>query len=74
MSGMTGDRHFWVYILANRIGGTFHIGVTNDLRRRVFEHREGFIRDFTSEHKVTRLIYYEQFDDPENAIRREKRL
>lgn len=51
-----------------------YIGVTNDLRRRVFKHREGFIRGFTSEHKVTRLIYYEQFDDPEKAIRREKRL
>jgi putative endonuclease len=68
------DRHYWVYVLASRIGGTLYIGVTNDLVRRVYEHREGFVEGFTARYKVTRLVYYEQFDDAENAIRREKRL
>jgi putative endonuclease len=66
--------NYWVYILASRIGGTLYIGVTNDLVRRVSEHREGLVEGFTKRHKVKRLIYFEQFDDIENAIRREKRL
>jgi len=65
---------YWVYILANRIGGTLYVGVTNDLVRRVSEHREGLTEGFTKKHNVHRLIYFEQFDDIENAIRREKRL
>jgi putative endonuclease len=68
------DRHYWVYILASRIGGTLYIGVTNDLVRRVYEHREGLVEGFTAQYKVTRLVYYEQFDGAENAIGREKRL
>ena len=65
---------YWVYILASRIGGTLYIGVTNDLVRRVHEHRERFSDSFTKKYDVHRLVYFEQFDDPENAIRREKRL
>ena len=65
---------YWVYILANRVGGTLYIGVTNDLVRRVSEHREQLAEGFTKKHNVHRLIYFEQFDDIENAIRREKRL
>jgi putative endonuclease len=69
-----GARSFYVYILASRIGGTLYIGVTNDLVRRVFEHRLKQVKSFTKEHGVHRLVYFEQFDDAENAIRREKRL
>jgi putative endonuclease len=65
---------YWVYILASRIGGTLYIGVTNDLVRRVHEHRERFSNGFTKKYDVHRLVYFEQFDDAENAIRREKRL
>lgn len=71
---MKRDRRYWVYILASRIGGTLYIGVTNDLVRQVYEHREVFVEGFTAQYKVTRLVYYEQFDDIENAIKREKRL
>ncbi|MGI8526175.1 MAG: GIY-YIG nuclease family protein [Pseudolabrys sp.] len=71
---MTAARNFWVYILASKIGGTLYVGVTNDLVRRVYEHREGFAEGFTKKHNVHRLIYFEQFDDIKNAIRREKRL
>lgn len=66
--------HYWVYILASRIGGTLYIGVTNDLVRRVYEHRQGLVEGFTKKHGVYRLIHFEQFEDVENAIRREKRL
>ncbi|MCW5690096.1 MAG: GIY-YIG nuclease family protein [Pseudolabrys sp.] len=69
-----GQKGYWVYILASRIGGTLYIGVTSDLVRRVYQHREKHGRGFTQRYDVTRLVHFEQFDDPENAIRREKRL
>jgi putative endonuclease len=67
-------RHFYVYILASKIGGTLYIGVTNDLIRRVAEHRLKVVESFTEKYDVVRLVYFEQFDDAENAINREKRL
>ncbi|MCK1398287.1 GIY-YIG nuclease family protein [Bradyrhizobium sp. 4] len=69
-----GTRHYYVYILASKIGGTLYIGVTNDLIRRVAEHKSKVIESFTEKYDVARLVYFEQFDDPENAIKREKRL
>jgi putative endonuclease len=69
-----GARSFYVYILANRIGGTLYIGVTNDLIRRVYEHKSGAAERFTKRHDVNRLVYFECFDEIEQAIHREKRL
>jgi putative endonuclease len=69
-----GARSFYVYILANRIGGTLYIGVTNDLVRRVSEHKSNVAKSFTKRHDVNRLVHFECFDDIEQAIRREKRL
>ena len=66
--------NFYVYILASKVGGTLYVGVTNDLIRRVGEHRLKAVKGFTKTYDVVRLVYFEQFDDPENAIRREKRL
>jgi putative endonuclease len=63
-----GARGFYVYILASRIGGTLYIGVTNDLVRRIGEHKLKIAESFTKKHGVTRLVYFE------SAIRREKRL
>lgn len=71
---MSAERYFWVYILASDIGGTLYIGVTNNLIRRIYEHRNDVIPGFTKKYGVHRLVYYEQFFDIENAIRREKRL
>jgi putative endonuclease len=65
---------FYVYILANRIGGTLYIGVTNDLIRRVYEHKTKAAEGFTKAYGVDRLVYYEFFDSIEHAIHREKRL
>ena len=48
--------------------------MTNDLIRRVFEHKSKFVRGFTKKYDVVKLVYYEQYDDIENAIQREKRL
>jgi putative endonuclease len=68
------SRAYWVYILASDVGGTLYIGVTNDLVRRIYEHRTNAIRGFSQRYAVHRLVYYEQFDQIEFAIQREKRL
>jgi len=68
------DRSYYVYILTNRKDGTLYIGVTNDLIRRVYEHRKGAISGFTKKYNLKHLVYFEAFDDPENAILREKRM
>ena len=69
-----GPRQYYVYILASRIGGTLYIGVTNDLIRRVAEHRLKVAESFTKRYDVTRLVYFEVFEEIEKAIHREKRL
>ena len=65
---------FWVYMLASRPGGTLYVGVTNDLIRRTYEHRNGMVAGFTRRHGVKRLVYFEQYDDPSAAIQREKNI
>jgi putative endonuclease len=68
------ERSYWAYVLASRIGGTLYVGVTNDLVRRVYEHRMGLAQGFTKTYGVHRLVYFEQYSDIEAAIVREKRL
>ena len=63
-----------VYIMASGRNGTLYIGVTSDLMRRVWEHREGLVRGFTRDHAVTRLVYTEAFERIEDAIAREKAM
>jgi len=65
---------YWVYILASGRNGTLYVGVTNDLARRVQEHREGAVPGFTRTYGVTRLVHAEPYDDIRIAIEREKRL
>jgi putative endonuclease len=65
---------YYVYILASERNGTLYIGVTNDLARRVWEHREGLVPGFTKTYGVRRLVYYEIFEDVRVAIDRETRL
>jgi putative endonuclease len=64
----------WVYIMSNRPNGTLYLGVTNDLARRAFEHREGRIRGFTQYYGLKRLVWYEPHDDIRTAIQREKAM
>ena len=68
------QKSYWVYILASQLGGTLYIGITSDLVGRVYRHKSQQQRGFTKRYHVNRLVYFEQYDDPENAIRREKRL
>jgi putative endonuclease len=65
---------FWVYILASRPGGTLYVGVTNNLIRRVYEHRNSLVEGFTRRYGVKKLVYYEQHDTAVSAIQREKNI
>lgn len=67
-------KQMWVYILASRRNGTIYIGVTSDLIRRVWEHRNGMTEGFTKRYCVHQLVHYEAFGSPEFAIQREKSL
>jgi len=68
------DKGGFVYILASRRHGTLYIGVTNDLARRVSEHRNGLVPGFTKRYRVDRLVHWEGFGDIREAIEREKQL
>ena len=64
----------YVYILANKKNGTLYIGVTSDLIKRIYEHRNELAEGFTKKHKVHQLVYFEQFEDIKLAIEREKQM
>lgn len=63
---------YYVYLMASRRNGTLYLGVTNNLVRRVYEHKNKVVPGFTSRYGVDRLVWFECYDDPENAIAREK--
>jgi putative endonuclease len=64
----------WIYIVTNRANGTLYIGVTSNLSRRIYEHREGLIDGFTKHYGLRHLVYYERYEDMSEAIQREKNL
>ncbi len=65
---------YWVYILASRPRGTLYVGVTNDLLRRVAEHRDGMVPGFTKTYGVKMLVYFEEHASVLEAIKREKQI
>ena len=67
-------KSYYVYILASKPNGTLYTGITNDLIRRIFEHKNNLVDGFTKKYNVHSLVYYEQCDDIESAIIQEKRL
>lgn len=72
MGGM--GKMYYVYILSSQRNGTLYVGVTNNLIRRVWEHKNGYYSGFTKRYNVHMLIYYESFDNPLLAIAREKQI
>ena len=68
------DNKYYVYILSNQWKNVLYIGVTNDLNRRVYEHKNKLIEGFTSKYNVDKLVYFESTNDVESAILREKQL
>ena len=65
---------YYVYIMTNKRNTVLYTGVTNDLKRRVYEHKGKLVDGFTKKYNITKLVYYEIFQDPENAIMREKQI
>jgi putative endonuclease len=66
--------YFYVYILASQRNGTLYIGVTSDLIKRTYEHKEGVVDGFTKKYKVRTLVYFEQHENAQSAITREKQM
>ena len=67
-------KNYYVYILASKKNGTLYVGVTNDLIRRVYEHKNSLAEGFTKKYNVKTLVYYEATEDVNSAIAREKSL
>lgn len=67
-------KDYFVYVMTNKPHGTLYVGVTSDLKKRVWEHKSGTAKGFTKKHGLKALVYYESSNDIREAIRREKRL
>ena len=67
-------KQYFVYILASKRNGTLYVGVTNNLNKRVWQHKSGLVDGFTKKYSVGMLVYYERFGSIDSAIVREKRL
>jgi len=67
-------KQYYVYILASKRNGTLYTGLTNDLLRRVYEHKNDIIEGFTKKYSVHNLVYYERHNDINRAINREKQI
>jgi len=67
-------KQYYVYIMTNKNNTVIYTGITNNLKKRIYEHKEKIIRSFTSRYNVNKLVYYEVFEDIYNAISREKQI
>jgi len=67
-------RSHFVYLLASRRRGTLYVGVTNDLLKRVWQHKQGLVEGFTKRYGIKTLVWYEQTDSIESAMTREKQI
>ncbi len=71
---MKEDKSYYVYITTNITNNVLYIGVTNNLPRRIYEHKNGLVEGFSKKYKTNRLVYYETTNDINSAIAREKQL
>jgi putative endonuclease len=68
------DYHYYVYLMTNKNNAVIYTGVTNDLKRRVYEHKEKLIDGFTKKYNINKLVYFESTNDVSSAIQREKQI
>lgn len=68
------DSSYCVYIITNKTNTTLYIGMTGDLVKRIWQHRKKLVEGFSSRYNLTKLVYYDVYDDPMSAIEREKGL
>ncbi len=71
---MSSEKLYCVYIMTNKRNNVIYVGVTSDLQRRVYQHKEKLIEGFTKKYNVSKLVYYEVYYDQEHAILREKQI
>ena len=67
-------KSYYVYILASKRNGTLYIGITSDLIKRVYEHKNNLVDGFTKKYKIHNLVYFEETNDVQSAIKREKQI
>ena len=72
--GLLSMKDYYVYIMTNQYNNVMYIGVTNDLKRRVYEHKTGYFDGFTRKYNVHKLVYFENCHEVTDAIKREKQL
>ena len=65
---------YYIYILSNKTNETIYVGMTNDLKRRLYEHKEKLIEGFSKKYNLCKLVYFEEYQSPQEAIAREKQL
>ena len=68
------NKQYYVYILASKRNGTLYTGITSDLIKRIWQHKNGLVEGFSKRYETKTLVYFEQFNDVEEAILREKRI
>ena len=68
------EKQYYIYIVTNKTNTVLYTGVTSDLKKRIWEHKEKIVKGFTEKYNINKLIYFEIFNDPENAILREKQI
>ena len=68
------NKQYYIYIITNKTNRVLYTGITSDLKKRIYQHKNKVIEGFTSKYNVNKLVYYEIFEDPENAILREKQI
>jgi putative endonuclease len=68
------DKNYYIYILTNKKDGILYIGVTNNLERRIYEHKQGIVEGFSKKYNLKKLVYFEETKDVKSAIAREKCL
>lgn len=74
LKGLNSYQMFYVYVMSNKRRTVFYTGITNDLVRHSYEHKEKLVDGFTKKYNIDQLVYFEQYDDPETAILREKQV
>ncbi len=68
------NKQYYLYIMTNKHNKTLYTGVSGNLKKRIYEHRQKMVDSFTKRYNITKLVYYEVYDDPTNAIKREKQI
>jgi putative endonuclease len=68
------NKQYYVYIMTNKTNTVLYTGITNDLKRRIYEHKNKLLSGFTKKYNINKLVYYEIFDNPYYAIQREKQI